>query len=70
MPSSLDLVLSPGVPALAGVVAVLHARKAQPTRLEWIDGIGIASLRLDVVDADGMLARQLSRRVDVHEVTG
>jgi hypothetical protein len=69
MSSSLDLVLSPGVPALAGVVSVLHARKAQPTRIEWIDGIDIASLRLELEDGDGLIVRQLERRIDVHEVT-
>lgn len=69
MSTSLDLVLSPGVPALAGVVSVLHARKAQPTRIEWIDGIDIASLRLELEDGDGLIVRQLERRIDVHEVT-
>ncbi|MFN2538248.1 MAG: hypothetical protein ABR549_08870 [Mycobacteriales bacterium] len=69
MPTSLDLVLSPGMPALADVVSVLHARKAQPSRIEWIDGTDIATLRLDVPGCAELLTMQLARRVDVHEVT-
>ena len=69
MSSSLDLVLSPGMPALAGVVSVLHARRAQPTRLEWIDGTEIATLRVDVPEGAELLTLQLARRVDVREVT-
>jgi len=69
MPTSLDLVLAPGLPALAGVVSVLHARNAQPTRIEWIDGTEIATLRLDVHGCSELLCHQLGRRVDVLEVS-
>jgi hypothetical protein len=69
MPTSLALVLSPGVPALAGVVSVLHTRRVQPTRLEWIDGTEIATLRLELPSCPELLSFQLARRVDVHEVT-
>ena len=67
--SSLDLVLSPGLPALAGAVSVLHARRVSPTRIEWVDGVAIADLRLEVEGCDlELLARQLCRRVDVRGV--
>ena len=68
MSRSLALVLSPGVHALAGVVSVLHTRRVQPSRIEWIDGTEIATLRLELPTCPELLGSQLARRVDVHEV--
>jgi hypothetical protein len=66
----LDLELSPGLPALAGVMAVLHARRVSPSSIAWVDGTPIARLTLAVEGSDlELLCRQLSRRVDVREVT-
>lgn len=65
----LDLELSPGLPALAGVMSVLHARRVSPSSIAWTDGTPIARLVLDVQGSDlELLTRQLSRRVDVRGV--
>jgi hypothetical protein len=64
-----DLELSPGLPALAGVMSVLHARRVSPSSIAWEDGTPIASLLLDVPGCDqDLLLRQLCRRVDVRGV--
>ena len=69
MSYDLCLELDPGLPAFAGVMSVLHARRVSPSRIAWVDGTPIARLTLDVPGSDvDLLARQLSRRVDVREV--
>jgi len=70
MSSDLCLDLDPGLPAFAGVMSVLHARRVSPSRIAWEDGTPIATLTIDVPGSDlDLLVRQLSRRVDVREVT-
>ena len=54
-------------------MSVLHARRVSPSRIAWVDaspdGTPIARLALDVPGSDlELLARQLSRRVDVRKV--
>jgi hypothetical protein len=75
MSYDLCLELDPGLPAFAGVMSVLHARRVSPSRIAWVDaspdGPPIARLALHVPGSDReLLARQLSRRVDVREVRG
>ena len=64
-----DLELVPGLPAFAGVMSVLHARRVSPSRIVWDNGTPIATVSIDVPGSDQeLLIRQLCRRVDVREV--
>ena len=66
--SRLVVSLRPGIAALSGVVAVLHARKAEIEEVTYSVSRGTAcmliSLRADAEQAK-RLAAQVNRRVDV-----
>lgn len=63
-PVVLEVALRPGLPALLGVVAVLHARHASVRTLAYEWGSLLITVDGSVTDADRLRA-QIDRRVDV-----
>jgi hypothetical protein len=65
----MTVVCSPGLPALARIVAVLHARNADVRLLHFDTAPSDARLVVDVIDPDvGTLAARIRRLVDVSDV--
>jgi acetolactate synthase regulatory subunit len=65
----MTVVCSPRLPALARVVAVLHARQAEVSALTYGVGRARAELAIEISGRDvPRLAAQIGRLVDVAEV--